>query len=83
MTFYGAAPSLPAPACACATYADGSRHATLCAPHAADDPCLTASRITGKRRKGTIRRGVCTFCGWPATPRRVALNPKSGGSDRA
>jgi hypothetical protein len=58
-----AAPADPAPACSCATHPDGSVTTMLCAAHAETDPCLTMSRVTGRRRAGTIRRGVCTVCG--------------------
>lgn len=50
--------------CACARYSDGSRGKTMCSLHADQDPCLTVSLITGKRRKGSIKRGTCTACGW-------------------
>ena len=50
--------------CTCAKHADGSVTVFLCPLHASTDPCLTMSRVTGKRRTGTIRRGVCTSCGW-------------------
>jgi hypothetical protein len=50
--------------CACAHHADGSRTTMLCPMHADTDPCLTKSLVTGRRRKGTIRRGICTHCGW-------------------
>ena len=49
--------------CACAVYSDGSRNSDLCSLHAAADPCATKAQVTNKRRKGTIRRGVCTNCG--------------------
>lgn len=51
------------PACCCATNQDGSVTTSLCPRHAAVDPCLTTSQVTGRRRRGTIRRGVCTACG--------------------
>lgn len=41
----------------------------LCAVHAETDPCLTTARVTGRRRKGTIRSGTCTACGWSAAAR--------------
>ena len=53
----------PGPQCACATNRDGSVTTFLCPVHADVDPCYTRSRVTGKRRTGTIRRGVCTNCG--------------------
>ena len=49
--------------CSCAHNTDGTTTTTLCPLHAETDPCLTVARVTGKRRKGTIRRGVCTNCG--------------------
>lgn len=49
--------------CTCAHHADGSVTTFLCPAHADVDPCLTVSRVTGRRRVGTIRRGVCTACG--------------------
>lgn len=52
------------PGCACADYNDGSVFRGNCALHADQDPCYWTSRITGKRRKGTIKRGTCTNCGW-------------------
>lgn len=57
-------PPVRAIGCACATYADGSTHTFLCPLHADQDPCLSKSLITGKRRKGTIKSGTCTHCGW-------------------
>lgn len=57
-------PERPLRLCFCATYQDGSRGKTLCPEHADTDPCLTKSLVTGKRRKGTIKRGTCTSCGW-------------------
>ena len=50
--------------CSCAKNADGTRTTFLCPTHADSDPCETTSRVTGKRRKGTIRGGRCTNCGW-------------------
>jgi hypothetical protein len=50
--------------CSCAHHADGSTTATLCSLHADQDPCERMAQITGKRRKGTIRAGRCTACGW-------------------
>ncbi|MGW8431114.1 hypothetical protein ACWGJ9_08320 [Curtobacterium citreum] len=50
--------------CACAKNNDGSRTTFLCPKHADSDPCATMSRVTGRRRKGTIRNGRCTNCGW-------------------
>lgn len=49
--------------CACATHLDGSVTTSLCSVHADRDPCLTLALVTGRRRKGTIRRGICTACG--------------------
>jgi hypothetical protein len=54
---------MTARACSCARNTDGSVTTTLCPRHAATDPCLTMSTVTGRRRTGTIRRGVCTSCG--------------------
>ncbi len=50
--------------CSCAKNADGSRTTMLCPAHADSDPCETMALVTGKRRKGTIRSGRCTNCGW-------------------
>ena len=55
--------ALTTPRCVCARNQDGSVTTSLCPLHADTDPCLTKSLITGKRRAGTIRRGVCTSCG--------------------
>lgn len=52
--------------CACARHADGSTTTMLCPLHADTDPCLTKASVTGKRRKVSIRRGVCSSCGWTA-----------------
>lgn len=49
--------------CVCAVHGDGSVTTFLCPMHANVDPCLTESWTTGRRRKGTIRRGKCTNCG--------------------
>lgn len=49
--------------CSCRGFDDGSVYRSLCPVHADSDPCLTMSQVTGRRRKGTIRRGVCTACG--------------------
>ena len=49
--------------CACAHNLDGTTTTVLCPLHADSDPCLSMSIITRKRRKGTIRKGVCTNCG--------------------
>lgn len=58
------------PTCSCATHTDGSTTNLLCPVHADTDPCATTSRVTGKRRKGTVRRGTCTACGWSEAARR-------------
>lgn len=50
-------------ACVCARHADGSVTTMLCPLHARTDPCLTMATVTGRRRTGTIRRGVCSSCG--------------------
>jgi hypothetical protein len=49
--------------CCCAHNTDGSVTTMLCPIHADQDPCLTMAQVTGRRRSGTIRRGVCTSCG--------------------
>lgn len=49
--------------CVCAHNRDGSVTTLTCPVHADTDPCLTMARVTGRRRKGTIRRGTCTSCG--------------------
>lgn len=49
--------------CACSHSLDGSVTDFLCPIHADTDPCLTMATVTGRRRKGTIRRGVCSACG--------------------
>src|SRR5574343_1803867 len=67
-----AAPRDTRPACACAPAADGTATATmLCPRHADEDPCATLASVTGRRRKGPVRGGTCTSCGWsrPAPPR--------------
>lgn len=56
-------PPTLSPRCACARHRDGGVTTSLCSLHADVDPCLTMARVTGKRRRGTIRRGVCTACG--------------------
>lgn len=48
--------------CVCAVNSDGSVTTLLCPRHAETDPCLTMASVTGRRRKGTIRNGVCTYC---------------------
>lgn len=65
------------PNCACARHDDDSITTSLCPVHATEDPCLTESRITRRRRKGTIRRGVCTNCGWSGPQPR---EPEQTGS---
>jgi hypothetical protein len=50
--------------CACAHHDDGSVTTFLCPQHADDDPCWTKARGTGRRRKGSIIKGVCSTCGW-------------------
>lgn len=49
--------------CTCARNNDGTFITFLCPVHADTDPCLTMAQVTGRRRAGTIRRGVCTACG--------------------
>lgn len=53
--------------CICAHNTDGSVTTFICPIHADSDPCITKAMVTGRRRKGTIRRGVCSKCGWAAT----------------
>ncbi len=57
--------------CCCAHNLDGSTTTLLCPQHADTDPCHTMAQVTGKRRKGGIKQGACTNCGWgrssPAT----------------
>lgn len=50
--------------CTCATNSDGTKTTMMCPLHAAEDPCWTMARVTGRRRQGSIVRGVCTNCGW-------------------
>jgi hypothetical protein len=52
--------------CSCAHNTDGTTTTFLCPTHADQDPCLTKAEIMGKRRKGSIRRGRCSRCGWQA-----------------
>lgn len=54
----------PAAKCSCARNLDGTTTTLLCPLHADDDPCETMARITGKRRRGSIRRGRCSRCSW-------------------
>jgi hypothetical protein len=61
------------PNCTCAHNKDGSTTTILCPIHADTDPCLTVARVTGQRRKGTVRSGRCTNCGWLAPRRRPKL----------
>lgn len=49
--------------CSCVEHGDGSVTTMLCPLHADTDPCLTMAQVTGRRRTGTIRRGVCSACG--------------------
>ena len=49
--------------CCCARNLDGTITTMLCPVHADIDPCLVKASVTGRRRKGTIRRGTCTSCG--------------------
>lgn len=53
-------------ACTCARHADGTTSPTFCPTHAGTDPCIILHAITGRRRRGTIRNGTCTACGWSA-----------------
>lgn len=50
-------------ACCCARNTDGSVTTLLCPVHAAVDPCETRAAVTGRRRKGSNRSGVCSACG--------------------
>jgi hypothetical protein len=50
--------------CSCATHGDGSTTSMLCPLHADSDPCATMASVTGKRRKGSIGKGICSACGW-------------------
>lgn len=52
--------------CACAKNSDGTATTLHCPTHADQDPCATMAQVTGKRRKGSIRRGQCSRCGWQA-----------------
>lgn len=54
--------------CVCARHSDGSVTTSLCSLHAEQDPCLTMARVTGKRRRGSVVRGVCSACNWSAKP---------------
>jgi len=49
--------------CVCARHDDSSVTTFLCPLHADVDPCLTMAQVTGRRRKGSIRNGVCSNCG--------------------
>lgn len=61
-------PTTAGPRCACAHNSDGSTTTMLCPVHSDTDPCLRMSRVTGKRRVGSIKRGTCTNCGWTDQP---------------
>ena len=50
--------------CACAHNLDGSVSTFLCSVHAVQDPCLTFAQVTGKRRRGSVKNGKCSNCGW-------------------
>jgi hypothetical protein len=52
------------PQCSCARHNDGSVTTFLCPLHAEQDPCLTMSNVTGRRRRGSVVRGTCTNCDW-------------------
>lgn len=56
--------------CACARHDDGTVTTFLCSVHAEVDPCYTVSTVTGRRRRGTIRHGVCTACGHRSPQRK-------------
>jgi hypothetical protein len=53
----------------------------LCPVHADTDPCLTMATVTGRRRKGTVRRGTCTACGHRSGtwPRGVPMGSRRAG----
>jgi len=60
----------PRPAgCSCAYNTDGTTTTMMCPLHADTDPCATVAQVTGRRRKGTIRRGTCTACHWKGQTR--------------
>lgn len=50
--------------CSCAHNDDGSTTTLMCPVHGKEDPCAVMASVTGRRRRGSIRRGVCTNCGW-------------------
>ena len=50
--------------CCCAHHDDGSVTTSLCPLHAKEDPCARMALVTRTRRRGSIRRGVCSNCGW-------------------
>jgi hypothetical protein len=54
--------------CSCTRNRDGSVTTSMCPTHADQDPCLTMAQVTGRRRKGSIKGGVCTSCGHGAAP---------------
>ena len=60
--------------CACAKNADGTSTNILCPKHADHDPCQTMADVTGKRRKGSIKNGTCTHCGWSSTSKTATPN---------
>lgn len=49
--------------CSCTRNSDGTVTSLACPAHATYDPCAMFAAVTGKRRKGTIRKGICTNCG--------------------
>ncbi len=53
--------------CACAKHQDGSVTTFLCPIHAEIDPCQTTATVTGRRRRGSIHSGRCSYCGWEVT----------------
>ena len=54
------------PPCVCAHHKDGSVTTSICPQHADSDPCADMAFVTGTRRKGSIKNGVCSNCGWDA-----------------
>lgn len=62
--------------CSCARHNDGSVTTSLCPLHAKQDPCLTMATVTGRRRHGSVVRGVCSACGWSA--KKAAHIDRSG-----
>jgi hypothetical protein len=72
---------MSAPDCSCAVNLDGTRTTIRCAVHAEQDPCYTTSQVTGRRRRGTIRAGRCTRCGWTEGVARATVAAFAAGVD--